>query len=106
MEKMPLYAIEKKEKNHLELSREQTESVRDITLGIEEVDQIVRELAVDDVVRTLENGHPSTDSSLTRMEPFPGISPARISFRTRHISNISGRQNQRVETSLPRFRLF
>ncbi len=58
MEKMPLYAIEKKEKNHLELSREQTESVRDITLGIEEVDQIVHELAVDDVVRTLENGHP------------------------------------------------
>jgi hypothetical protein len=58
MEKTPLYAIEKKEKNHLELSREQTESVRDITLGIEEVDEIVRELAVDDVVRTLENGHP------------------------------------------------
>lgn len=58
MEKIPLYFAEKKEQPRLTLSLEQKESVRDITLGIEEAGEIVRELAVDDVVRTLENGHP------------------------------------------------
>ena len=42
----------------LVLSDEQKNSVRAITLGIEEVDRTIREMAVDDVIKTLENGHP------------------------------------------------
>lgn len=52
-----IYQPEKK-KEHLVLTKEQKETVRNITLGIEEVDEAIRLLAVDDVVATLENGHP------------------------------------------------
>jgi len=45
-------------KEHLVLTAEQKEAVRNITLGIEEVDEAIRLMAVDDVTRTLENGHP------------------------------------------------
>jgi len=53
----PIYTPENKE-THLSLSETQKTAVRDITLGIEEVDEMVKELAVEDVIRTLENGHP------------------------------------------------
>lgn len=53
----PIYNINK-EKESLILTPEQEEAVVNITLGIEEVDQSVREVAVDDVLKTLENGHP------------------------------------------------
>ena len=57
-ENNPIYSPEQIEKQHLELSPEQENEVRAITLGIEEVDERVREMAVEDVVQTLENGHP------------------------------------------------
>ena len=57
MEQHPLYAKEAK-KNQIFLSEEQKGVVRDITLGIEEVDENIRELAVGDVIKTIENGHP------------------------------------------------
>ncbi len=57
--KSTLYAQEKEKSNErLVLSEEQKQDIRQITLGIEEVEEIVRELAVPDVIRTLENGHP------------------------------------------------
>ena len=55
----PIYSpIEVEEQKHLELTPEQKDAVRGITLGIEEVDESIREMAVEDVIRTLENGHP------------------------------------------------
>ncbi len=50
-----LYQPEKK-KEPLVLTKEQKESVRNITLGIE--DEAIGLMAVDDVTETLENGHP------------------------------------------------
>jgi len=52
-----LYSPEK-EKEHLILTNEQKDNVRNITLGIEEVDEAIRSMAVEDVITTLENGHP------------------------------------------------
>jgi hypothetical protein len=52
-----LYQLEKT-KEHLVLTAYQKEAVRNITLGIEEVDESIRMMAVDDVEQTLENGHP------------------------------------------------
>lgn len=52
-----LYTPEKP-KESLHLTLEEKQIVRSITLGIEEVDPVVREMAVDDVIATLENGHP------------------------------------------------
>jgi len=52
-----IYKLEKKE-NQITLSEEQKRTVQNITLGIEEVDETVREMAQDDVIKTLENGHP------------------------------------------------
>lgn len=57
METSPLYTPEKP-KEHLHLSEGQKDAIRAITLGIEEVDEAVREMAVEDVIHTLENGHP------------------------------------------------
>lgn len=45
------------EREHLSLDENQKNAVRAITLGIEEVDETIREMAVLDVVATLENGH-------------------------------------------------
>lgn len=42
----------------MKLSDEDRNAVRSITLGIEEVAPDVREMAMDDVISTLENGHP------------------------------------------------
>jgi hypothetical protein len=58
-ETQPIYspALESEQK-HLVLTPEQEKAVRNITLGIEEVDESVREMAVNDVIKTLENGHP------------------------------------------------
>lgn len=42
----------------LSLNDAQKEAVRAITLGIEEVDETIRSMAVDDVIQTLENGNP------------------------------------------------
>ncbi len=54
-----VYPSETGEKTeHLELSEEDKNTIRAITLGIEEVDPEIRELAVEDVINTLENGHP------------------------------------------------
>lgn len=47
-----------KEKERITLTEEQKAAVINITLGIEEVDETVRSMAADDVVTTLENGHP------------------------------------------------
>ena len=46
------------ENRSIELTIEQKEAVRDITLSIGEVDRNIREMAVDNVIDTLENGHP------------------------------------------------
>lgn len=51
----------------LRLTEEQKDRVRAITLGVEEVDPAVREMALEDVVKTLENGHP-----LNRLVTSPG----------------------------------
>ncbi len=42
----------------LKLSDGQRDRIRSITLGVEEVDLSVREMAADDVLATIENGHP------------------------------------------------
>ena len=52
-----LYAPEKS-KEHIALSENQKDAVRNITLGIEEIDEDIRSMAVEDVITTLENGHP------------------------------------------------
>ncbi len=52
-----IYTPEKK-KEPISLTSEQKNSVRNITLGIEEVDENIRSMAQEDVVQTLENGHP------------------------------------------------
>ncbi len=54
-----LYTPEKK-KEHLALNEHEKESVNNITLGISEVDDNIKSMAVEsgDVVNTLENGHP------------------------------------------------
>ena len=60
-EKQPLYSPEQakeERRTHIELSPKQEQDIRFITLGIEEVDPEVRELAVEDVIQTLQNGHP------------------------------------------------
>lgn len=57
MENSTIYAPEKK-KNVLSLTEGQKNAVRNITLGIEEADEAIREMAVEDVIHTLENGHP------------------------------------------------
>ncbi len=46
------------EKPGLVMNEEQKDSVRAITQGITEVDEAIRSMAVEDVIRTLENGHP------------------------------------------------
>lgn len=56
-EQTPLYVPEKA-KEHLVLTDEQKNAVRAITMGLEEVDERVRSMTVDDVVTTIENGHP------------------------------------------------
>lgn len=57
MENSTIYIPEKK-KDVLSLTEGQKNAVRNITLGIEEVDEAVREMAAEDVIITLENGHP------------------------------------------------
>ena len=52
-----LYTPEKK-KEALSLTEDQKNAVRGITLGLEEVAEDIREMAVEDVIHTLENGHP------------------------------------------------
>ncbi len=52
-----LYTPEKK-KEPLLLSEKQKNNIRNITLGIEEVDETIRSMAVEDVIKTLENNHP------------------------------------------------
>lgn len=52
-----LYTPEKL-KEQLSLTEEQKDSIRSLTLGIQEVDDRVLSLAVEDVLHTLENGHP------------------------------------------------
>jgi hypothetical protein len=56
----PIYSIENREgkETALRLTDEQKETVRRITLGIEEVDETARRMAEEDVIRTLQNGHP------------------------------------------------
>ena len=59
MEKYPQPIFDSREtRKHLSLTPEQKNTVRGVTLGIEEVDETVRSLALEDVVTTLENGHP------------------------------------------------
>lgn len=58
MEKPKTIYTPEKEKKHLSLTQEQKDSIRNITLGIEEVDEAIREMAIPDVIHTLENGHP------------------------------------------------
>lgn len=54
-----IYQPEKEEKREkISLTESQKESIRGITLGIEEVDEAVRSMAIEDVIKTLENGHP------------------------------------------------
>jgi len=42
----------------ISLTLEQKDDLRRITLGVEEVDETVRQMAVEDVINTLESGHP------------------------------------------------
>lgn len=51
-----LYVSESHKK--ISLDANQKDAIRSITLGIEEVDQDVRSMAVPDVIHTLESGHP------------------------------------------------
>ncbi|HBD05531.1 TPA: hypothetical protein DCZ32_03675, partial [Candidatus Uhrbacteria bacterium] len=46
------------ESRRLSLSEQQKHAVRRITLGVESVDETVRQMAQEDVVKTLENGNP------------------------------------------------
>lgn len=57
MEKQTLYTPEKK-KGHINLGEKEKNDIRNITLGIEEVDETIRSKALEDVINTLENGHP------------------------------------------------
>ena len=57
MEKQTLYTPEKK-KDHIYLSENEKNDIRNITIGIEEVDEAIRSMALEDVIHTLENGHP------------------------------------------------
>jgi len=57
MEKQILYTPENK-KNNITLTEDQKNIIRNITLGIEEVDETIRSLAFEDVVNTLGNGNP------------------------------------------------
>jgi len=52
-----IYNLEE-ENRHIVLSDKEKEAVNNITLDIEEVDEAIRELATEDVIKTLENGHP------------------------------------------------
>ena len=45
-------------KSPIFLTEEQKNIVRNITLGIEEVDETIRSMAVEDVINTLQNGNP------------------------------------------------
>ncbi len=57
----PLYTEEQEQveqKRGLQLTEEQKDAIRAITLGITEVDEAIRTMAVEDVIHTLENGHP------------------------------------------------
>jgi hypothetical protein len=56
-ELIPLYKSEVK-KELVSLTPDQQNTIKNITLGIEDVDETVRSLALDDVIRTLENGNP------------------------------------------------
>lgn len=49
--------LREKEKPRLSLMSEQKDAVRRITLGVEEVDETARQMAKEDVIKTLENGH-------------------------------------------------
>jgi hypothetical protein len=54
-----LYTTEKKEqKTTLKLSDQEKHTIQEITLGIQEVDDALLEMATQDVLSTLENGHP------------------------------------------------
>ncbi len=53
-----IYKPENKERTRISLTPEQKRTVQNITLGIEEVDETIRSMALGDVVETLENGHP------------------------------------------------
>jgi hypothetical protein len=57
MENTSIIYQPEKQGNSLILTPEQKEAIRQITLGIEEVDETIREMAIDDVAETLENGH-------------------------------------------------
>lgn len=54
----PLYVPEQEAPKRLTLTEEQKAAINGITLGLEEVDPLVRKIAAEDVIRTLENGHP------------------------------------------------
>lgn len=58
MEKQQTVYTPESKKDHISLSEEQKNTVRNITFGIEEVDETVRSMAIEDVIHTLENGHP------------------------------------------------
>ena len=60
MEKQPIYSPEQERSrdSRIELSDEQKEQIRNITLGVETVDPAVLEMATDDAVDTLQNNHP------------------------------------------------
>jgi hypothetical protein len=58
MEKQQTVYTPESKKDHISLTEEQKNTVRNITLGIEEVDETVRSMAIEDVIHTLENGHP------------------------------------------------
>jgi len=57
MESPNLYKKEEN-KDKITLSNEERDRIKAITLGLEEVDETVRSLALEDVIKTLENGHP------------------------------------------------
>ena len=58
MEKQQTVYTPESKKDHISLTEEQKNAIRNITLGIEEVDETVRSMAFEDVIHTLENGHP------------------------------------------------
>jgi hypothetical protein len=58
MEIQPTFYSPEKQKERISLTPQQKDAVRQITMGIDVVDESVRTMAVEDVIDTLENGHP------------------------------------------------
>jgi len=69
-----LYNNTEKKETHsaIKLSDPERKQIRNITLGIEEIDDNILEMAVDDVSATLENGHPLNRLIINQAQELSG----------------------------------